>query len=525
MTEKPVESPKLKEVVNRPWIANRGPQMDAYFSQADVLYYGGAAGGGKTSLLLGVAINQAKKARIYRKQAVDLAGLEQDFVELMGSREGFVKSPNMQFDDGRGHNIEFGHMQYGGDEKKYQGRARDTHLFDEATHFTEAQVSYVLGWLRSAEGHRCRAILASNPPMTAEGEWIISWFAPWLDEDWPDEDKAAPGELRWAIHEGNDIHWVKGKAAYKIEAGQPEYVCTFKEYLERSDYRRRGLFVPRSYTFIPARLDDNPYLKDSDYRQQIMAMDEPMRSRLLYGDYSVQTEDDPWQVIPTEWIKIAQNRWEPDGWRGLKMERIGVDVSQGGGDNTVFAPRYDFWYGEIMKHKGTDTPDGPSVVALLTPIMRDGAAVNIDVGGGYGNDAFRQLKQIGIPVAPCNGSSKSIINDRSGRLTFRNKRAEWLWGLREALDPIMGVGLALPPGREVVTDLASYRRIPTESNVIQIEPKEKQRERLGRSPDIGDAIMYAYADEPVSQERTVNRHHGIQTTAVSNTRISKRRVA
>ncbi len=503
------------------WFPSPGPQEEAYYSKADVLLYGGSAGGGKSSLLLGLAINRHKKSRLYRKQSVDLSGLEQDFVSIMGSRVGFTKSPNMQYlnDD---HHIEFGHMQYPGDEEKYQGRARAAHLFDEAAHFTEQQVSYVLGWMRSAEGERCRAVLASNPPLTAEGEWLIRWFAPWVDDEWPEDDTAAPGEIRWAIHDKGDIHWVEDKRAYRIVDSQPVPECSLEIFRAMTDDERRGLFVPRSYSFIPAKLDDNPYLKDTDYRQTVMAMDEPMRSKLLYGDFNIKTEDDPWQAIPTAWIELAQSRWDPDGWRGLKRTKIGCDVAQGGGDCTVFAPRHDYWFAEVEKHKGADTPDGPSVVGLLTPHLRDSCTVNVDVGGGFGNDTYRQLKDAGIPVAPCNGSSGSQGNDRSGRLKFRNKRAEWVWGLREALDPNMGAGLALPPGREVLIDLASYRRLPTESAIIQIEPKEKQKERLGRSPDVGDAIIYAYANEPVTQ--VIAQARGpVQTTVSNGLRISKRK--
>lgn len=510
-----------KRITSLKWIPTEGPQMDAYYSKADVLLYGGAAGGGKTSLLLGLAINKFKKSRLYRKQAVDLAGLEQDFAAIMGHRDGFTKSPNMQYLNGD-HHIEFGHMQYPGDEEKYQGRARAAHLFDEAVHFTEGQVSYVLGWMRSAEGEHCRAVLATNPPATAEGEWIIRWFAPWIDPDWPEDDRASAGEIRWSIHEGKDIHWVDGKAAYRIVSGQPEYVCTVDEYLALEVNERRGLLVPRSYSFIPAQLDDNPYLKDTDYRQTVMAMDEPMRSKLLYGDFGIKSEDDPWQVIPTDWIEAAQARWDPQGWRGLKMNKLGVDVAQGGGDSTVYVPRHDWWFGVPDKHKGVDTPDGPHVVGLAVPLLKDSAVINLDVGGGYGNDAFRMLKESGIPVAACNGSGSSTINDRTGRFTFRNKRAEWVYGLREALDPFLGAGLALPPGREVLMDLASYRRIPSERNVIQLEPKEKQKERLGRSPDVGDAIVYAYSDEApvqVVQEQLAP----VQTTVSNGLRISKRR--
>jgi hypothetical protein len=37
-------------------VPNVGPQTEAYFCEADELFYGGQAGGGKTDLLIGLAL-------------------------------------------------------------------------------------------------------------------------------------------------------------------------------------------------------------------------------------------------------------------------------------------------------------------------------------------------------------------------------------------------------------------------------------------------------------------------------------
>src|SRR3546814_20809212 len=76
--------------------------------------------------------------------------------------------------------------------------------FDEACQFLEAVVRFLLGWNRAAEevlgvasGQRVRAVLASNPPLSAQGQWVIGMFRPWLDVTHP--RRAKHGELRWFI--------------------------------------------------------------------------------------------------------------------------------------------------------------------------------------------------------------------------------------------------------------------------------------------------------------------------------------
>jgi hypothetical protein len=93
--------------------------------------------------------------------------------------------------------IELGSFPNAGDEKKYQGRPHDLLVFDEAANMREAAVRFLMGWMRSTDPaqKRCRALLTFNPPTTAEGRWIIDFFAPWLDKKHP--NPAMPGELRF----------------------------------------------------------------------------------------------------------------------------------------------------------------------------------------------------------------------------------------------------------------------------------------------------------------------------------------
>ena len=95
-----------------------------------------------------------------------------------------------------GPTVEFGAVQYEKDKLNYQGRAHDLKGFDEITSFTESQYRFLIGWNRSSKpNQRSRVIATGNPPTTAEGDWVIKYWAPWLDKTHP--NPAEPGELRY----------------------------------------------------------------------------------------------------------------------------------------------------------------------------------------------------------------------------------------------------------------------------------------------------------------------------------------
>jgi hypothetical protein len=71
---------------------------------------------------------------------------------------------------------------------------------------------------------------------------------------------------------------------------------------------------------------------------------------------------------------------------------------------------------------------------------------------------------------------------------MRNIRAEMYWRLRLALDPERGATLALPPSQELLRDLCAARYEIQTGGVIKIEDKSEIKKRLGRSPDLADAV-------------------------------------
>jgi hypothetical protein len=112
---------------------------------------------------------------------------------------------------------------------------------------------------------------------------------------------------------------------------------------------------------------------------------------------------------------------------------------------------------------------------------------------GIGASVYDLARDRDLNAIALNGATKSSARDKSGTLGFVNARAEWYWKLREALDPASDEKLAIPPDAELRADLTAPRW-STRAEGIQVEPKPEIHKRIGRSPDRGDSLVYAFSD-------------------------------
>ena len=152
------------------WIPNPGPQTDAYFSKADVLLYGGQGGGGKSDLGLGLAFTAHERSLILRREYANLGALTDRTVAIHGGRDGFNGSPPPKLRISDRQIIDFAAAHRVGDEQGQMGKGRDLLGIDEATHFAESQIRFLMGWNRSDDpNQRVRTVLATNPPLSEIG--------------------------------------------------------------------------------------------------------------------------------------------------------------------------------------------------------------------------------------------------------------------------------------------------------------------------------------------------------------------
>ena len=455
------------------WAALPGPQLAAWDCPADELFFGGAAGGGKTDLVCGLALEQHQVTIVYRREATQMTGITDRLTNLLGGRDDYNGQDRMWRLGPR--QIEYGSMPNPGDEQKYQGRPHDLIVFDEVTQIAESQYRYLLTWNRSTDpGQRCRVIATGNPPTDPEGLWVIQYWGPWLDEEHPLFPVPA-GELIWYVTDQGEDRIVPDGLPVLIESGGQERWVR-----------------PRSRTFIPSSVEDNPFLMRTGYADTLEGLPEPLRSQMRHGDFMAGQEDHAWQVIPSDWVTAAQARWkarehDPHG----PMSAMGVDPARGGKDRMVLVPRHGSWFAKPVMKPGEEVPDGPAGAALVIQHQRNGCKTIVDIIG-IGTSVVDHLEGIGVEVEAFDARRTAWRRDKTGRYKFANLRSQAYWMMRELLDPTNPDPIALPPGAEVKADLCAprYRVL---AGGIQVEAKEDlmKASRLGRSTDVGDAIVYA----------------------------------
>lgn len=238
-------------------------------SKADIIVFGGAAGGGKTRALLYKPIynrhheNPGFTGVIFRQtynEIVEAGGLwdeASDIYPYLGAR-GIVSAYEWRFPSGA--KMVFRHLEEEKTKYKYKGAQFCYLAFDELTNFNESQVWYMFSRNRSMCGIKPYARFTTNP----EPNWVkTNLIAPWVDREY-DGPRAEPGELRW----------IRRKPDGKLE------------WLESPAPRTKSL------TFIPSKLSDNPALtaKDPDYESNLLILPDVERERLHGGNWDVRHE-------------------------------------------------------------------------------------------------------------------------------------------------------------------------------------------------------------------------------------------
>jgi phage terminase large subunit-like protein len=271
---------------------NPGPQEAYLATSADMCFFGGAAGGGKTyaTLLDGLRWYGDKDfdGILFRREAVDLTGpgkVWDEAVELFSHFGGTSRqSPMHVWEFPSGAQFAFTHLQHEKDKLSHQGGQYSWIAFEELTHFTETQFWYI--WSRTRTKANIRPYLRAtcNPDPDSWVRKMIDW---WIGPD----GYAIPersGVIRYFVRTANDsLDWADTREELEQKYGDPDRVTSF--------------------TFILSRLKDNPKV-DPSYRANLLAMPLVERERLLGdddkgGNWNIREEAGT--VFKRDWFEVV----------------------------------------------------------------------------------------------------------------------------------------------------------------------------------------------------------------------------
>lgn len=168
---------------------------------------------------------------------------------------------------------------------------------------------------------------------------------------------------------------------------------------------------------------------------------------------------------------------------------IGLDIARCGTDRSVFCFRKGRWCYRLHVVRGFDTVE---LADLATRFIKDYQPLRLFLDlGNSGAGVYDILKHRGFGevVKGINFGGKAILNDR-----YKNKRAEMWDGVNQWLRGDLPV--QLPDDEELFDELCGVERVKIAQDQLQLEDKDKFRERIGRSPDKADALALTFA-EPV----------------------------
>jgi hypothetical protein len=215
----------------------------------------------------------------------------------------------------------------------------------------------------------------------------------------------------------------------------------------------------------------------------------------VLGEFPEQSED---ILIPLSWIEAANEKWE----RISKNEEIlqqylsqtlylGADIAGMGRDLTSLCHRYENYVHRFEPVSSNDHMVASGTIKQI--LKRKNSYAFIDtIGEGAG--VYSRLDEQGVKNAiSCKGSYHAKgLTDITGEYKFLNLRAYMYWALRDAINPNNPNSLALPKDEDLTQELTETKWEFGSDGKIKIEPKEKIKERIGRSPDKADSLSYSF---------------------------------
>lgn len=265
-----------------------GPQSLFLASPADIGFYGGQRGGGKSYDILLEPLRHIKNpkfnANIFRRitpSITNSGGLWDTSMQIYPLVGGVPTESRLLWTFPSGAKIRFSHIESDNDLIKYQGSQIEFIGFDEACEFTEKQFWTMFACNRSVSGIKPYIRCTCNPDPDSYVKKLIAW---WLDDKGEYADPSKDGIIRYFVRINDTIEWAD----------------TIQELIDRYGDK----IYPKSMTFIHSSVYDNKILMQAnpEYLANLNALSYVERERFLKGNWAIRYSAG--NVFKSEWWQV-----------------------------------------------------------------------------------------------------------------------------------------------------------------------------------------------------------------------------
>lgn len=254
------------------------PAQEKFLSSpADIVIYGGAAGGGKSYAILLEPLRHLKNgefgAVMFRRSMTSITAegslydTSRQIYPFLGAKS--VQKPRVQWTFPSGMRVTMAHLQYDDTVMDWHGTQIPLIIFDELCEFSKYQFFYMLSRNRSTCGVAPYIRATCNPDADS---WVAQFISWWWDAKTGYAIKERSGVVRYMLRIEDDIKW--GNSPEDLVNQYPEFTAA----------------DVKSVTFIASTIYDNQELLKANpqYLSNLKALPTVERERLLLGNWKIK---------------------------------------------------------------------------------------------------------------------------------------------------------------------------------------------------------------------------------------------